>query len=347
MIPRKQLSLLLFVLLSISYASCANSSRTRTNSYRIAVIPKGTTHQFWKSIHAGAIKAAQEFTKQGIHVEIIWKGPLREDDREQQIAVVEGFISQNVDGIVLAPLDNMALARPVEEAKRAGIPTVIIDSGLESDAIISFIATDNIKGGELAANQMGKLMKGKGNVLLLRTQEGSSSTLDREAGFLKTIKENYPAINIIQSEQYAGSTRETAKRSSESQLTRHGGEVDGIFTSAEPTTAGMLLALQDFKKAGKVILIGFDSDRTFVEAMGHQEMQAFVVQHPFKMGYLGVKTMIAQLQGGAVEQRVDTGVYLITPENVNSSEMQELLYPPIDKFLKELGSHSEDKVGAR
>ncbi len=303
MIQSKRLCLCLFVLLGVSY-SCAPSSHPDIKSYRIAVIPKGTTHQFWKSIHAGAIKAAQEITKQGTPVEIIWKGPLREDDREQQIEVVESFISQNVDGIVLAPLDNMALVRPVEEAKRTGIPTVIIDSGIETDSIISLISTDNLKGGEIAADQMGKLMKGQGNVLLLRTQEGASSTLDREAGFLKTIKERYPAINIISSEQYAGSTRETAKRNSESQLTRHGGEVNGIFTSAEPTTAGMLLALQDFKKAGKVILIGFDSDQAFVEAMNRQELQAFVVQNPFKMGYLGVRTMMAQLQGGKVEKRV-------------------------------------------
>lgn len=165
MILRRQLCVYLIILLCIAAASssCAKSARTRSDSYRIAVIPKGTTHQFWKSIHAGALKAARELTKQGTPVEIIWKGPLREDDREQQIEVVEGFISQNVNGIVLAPLDNRALVRPVEEAKRAGIPTVIIDSGLESDEIVSFIATDNLKGGALAADYMGKLLQGKGN----------------------------------------------------------------------------------------------------------------------------------------------------------------------------------------
>src|SRR5439155_20629915 len=101
----------------------------------------------WKTLYAGARKAAEDAKAQGTDVELIWKGPLREDDREQQIQVVEGFISQGVNGIVLAPLDKVALVRPVEEAKRAGIPTVVIDSGLESTEIVSFVATDNRKGG--------------------------------------------------------------------------------------------------------------------------------------------------------------------------------------------------------
>src|SRR5882762_10419722 len=145
----------------------------------IAVIPKGTTHEFWKSIHAGALRAARELSAQGTEVAVTWKGPLREDDREQQIQVVEGFTSQGINGIVLAPLDSRALVRPVEEAGRAGIPTVIIDSGLESTEIVSFVATDNRKGGTLAADQMGKLLHGKGKVLLLRYQEGSASTEER------------------------------------------------------------------------------------------------------------------------------------------------------------------------
>src|SRR4029453_10318232 len=112
------------------------------------LVPKGTTHEFWRTIHAGAMQAAQELTASGDTVSIIWKGPLREDDREQQIQVVEGFASQGVSGLVLAPLDSRALVRPVEEAKKLGIPTVIIDSGLETDQIVSFVATDNRKGGE-------------------------------------------------------------------------------------------------------------------------------------------------------------------------------------------------------
>src|SRR5882724_11185035 len=164
----RKMIMLLALLLAVTGISCNHESQLGVGAQKklvIAVIPKGTTHEFWKSIHAGSNKAARELTAQGSQVEVIWQGPLREDDREQQIQVVEGFVSKGVDGIVLAPLDNHALVRPVEEAKRAGVPTVIIDSGLESQQITSFVATDNRKGGSLAADRMGELLNGKGKVL--------------------------------------------------------------------------------------------------------------------------------------------------------------------------------------
>jgi ribose transport system substrate-binding protein len=328
---------LLTVLVSIAGISCNRVGQQSTGAKKklnIAVIPKGTTHEFWKSIHAGANKASQELSAQGTQVDVIWKGPLREDDREQQIQVVEGFVSQGVDGIVLAPLDNHALVRPVEEAKLAGVPTVIIDSGLESTQIASFVATDNRKGGSLAADRMGQLLNGKGKVLLLRYMEGSASTQDREAGFVQEVKEKYPGIELISSDQYAGATRDTAKRTSENLLNRFAEQVQGIFTPNESSTAGMLLALQDINKAGKIAFVGFDNSITFVEAMKTKQLQGIVVQNPFNMGYLGVRTMVESLLGKPVEKRVDTGVTLVTLDNLNSPEIQTLLHPPLDQYLK-------------
>src|ERR1051325_11683829 len=125
-------------------------------SYTIAVIPKGTTHEFWKAINAGAVKAQQEINGHGCKLDIIWKGPLREDDREQQIQVVENFTTRHVSAIVLAPLDSQALIKPVHNAMRAKVPVVIMDSDLKSDEYISFVATDNFKGGRLAGEEMGR-----------------------------------------------------------------------------------------------------------------------------------------------------------------------------------------------
>jgi ribose transport system substrate-binding protein len=299
----------------------------------IAVVPKGTTHEFWRAIHAGAVQAAQELSASGDSVKIIWKGPLREDDREQQVQVVEGFTSQGVSGIVLAPLDNRALVRPVEEAKGAGVPTVIIDSGLESDQIVSFVATDNYKGGELCAERLGTLLGGKGKVLLLRYQEGSASTTEREKGFTDKIKSAYPGITLVSSDQYAGATRETAKRTSENLLNRYGSELAGIFTPNESSTDGMLLALQDIDKAGKIRLVGFDASKSLLAAMKAKQLDGVAVQNPMKMGYLGVKTMIAHLRNQPVEKRIDTGVTLVTPENMDEPAMKDLTNPPVDKYL--------------
>jgi ribose transport system substrate-binding protein len=303
------------------------------SSLTIAVIPKGTTHEFWRSIHAGAVQAAQELTAAGDSVKIIWKGPLREDDREQQVQVVEGFTSQGVSGIVLAPLDNRALVRPVEEAKSANVPTVIIDSGLETDQIVSFVATDNHKGGEMLADRLGQLLGGKGKVLVLRYQEGSNSTEERERGFLERLKSGFPGITIVSSDQYAGATRETAKRAAENLLNRFGNDLDGVFTANESSTVGMLLALQDIKKAGKVKFVGFDASQTLLDALRAHQLDGVAVQNPMKMGYLGVKTMVAHLKHQPVEKRIDTGVSLVTPETLDLPATKELTNPPIDKYL--------------
>ena len=330
----RKIILVCVALASIVALSCKGSGSRNGKQLTIAVVPKGTSHEFWKSIHAGAVKAQRELSTAGTEIEIIWKGPLREDDREQQIQVVEGFTSQGVNGIVLAPLDNRALARPVEEAKTAGVPTVIIDSALESNSIVSFVATDNRKGGVLGADRLGELLNGKGKVILLRYAEGSASTEEREAGFLQEMKQKFPNIQLISTDQYAGATRDTAKRASENLLNRFGDDVQGIFCPNESTTAGMLSALQDAGKAGKVMFVGFDATQMFVDAMKAKQLHGIVVQNPFNMGYLGVKTMVDSLQGKSVEKRIDTGVTVITPDNLDAKDSQALLHPPLDQYLK-------------
>jgi len=325
--------LLLLLVLTLLIACTRNGGNTK-KKLTIAVIPKGTTHEFWKSIHAGSNKAASELSAQGTEVEVIWKGPLREDDREQQIQVVEGFAAQGVSGIVLAPLDNRALVRPVEDAKRVGVPTVIIDSGLESEQFLSFVSTDNRKGGTLAADRMGQLLNGKGKVLVLRYAEGSASTTEREEGFISQMKAKFPDIELVSTDQYAGATRDTAKRASENLLNRFADVVQGIFTPNESSTAGMLLALQDIGKAGKVSFVGFDSSQTFIDAINANQLHGIVVQNPFNMGYLGVRTMVDSLLGKPVEKKIDTGVMLVTKENLEAPDVKTLLHPPLDQYLK-------------
>jgi len=307
-----------------------------TNAYTIAVIPKGTTHEFWKSIHAGAVKAERELNEKGIKTEIIWKGPLKEDDRDQQIQVVENFMSRRVSGIVLAPLDSQALVKPVENAIQAGVPVVIFDSGLKSDPYVSFVATDNYKGGQLAGEHLGKLLGGKGNVILLRYAVGSASTEAREAGFLDTLKAKFPGIKLLSSDQRSGPTRDTAYQASQNLLNRFGNEVDGIFCPCEPPTIAMTKALRDIgKAAGKVKMVGFDSGSQSVADLKNGDAQGLVVQNPVLMGYLGVMTLVKHLRAERVEKRIDTGVVLATPENMDEPEIRELLHPPIDQYLKE------------
>jgi ribose transport system substrate-binding protein len=215
-------------------------SGARKKTWRVIVIPKGTSHEFWKTIHYGAQKAAEELGT----VELIWQGPQKEDDRVQQIQLVQNAIAAGVDGIVLAPLDSRALVKPVEEAIARNIPVVIIDSAVESTQISSYVATDNYNGGALAARRLGQLLKGAGKIILLRYMVGSASTEEREKGFTETIAKEFPGISYLSDTEYAGSTPESAQQKAQSLVSKYRGQVDGIFCPNESSTVGMLRALE-------------------------------------------------------------------------------------------------------
>jgi ribose transport system substrate-binding protein len=298
----------------------------KTGRFQLAVIPKGTTHEFWKSIHMGALMAAEEFG-----VDVIWKGPQKEDDRAQQITVVEDFISRGVDGIVLAPLDERALCRPVQDAVREDIPVIVIDSGLQGSDYISYVATDNYKGGEIAARRLAELLQGKGRIFLIRYQEGSASTTQREQGFLDTLKAEAPGISLLVQDQYAGTTTESAYQLAENLISRFP-DVDGIFCPNESSTFGTLRALQETGLAGKIVFIGFDSSPKLVQALRDGHIQGLIVQNPVKMGYLGVKMMTQHLRGEPIEKLVDTGVYIATRDNIDDPEIRSLLLPDFSKY---------------
>ena len=317
---------------SVGFVGCSPRANN-TGTLTIAVIPKGTSHVFWQSIHAGAEKAARE-----VGATIIWRGPLREDDRNSQVSEVEGFVSRGVSGIVLAPLDEAALAQPVAEATRRGIPVVIIDSGLKGNDFVSFVATDNRKGGRLAGDHLAQLLHDKGTVVMLRYAEGSESTIQREEGFLEAIGA-HKGLEILSSNQYGGADVEGAYKRSEALLSRFKRPdgtlgVDGIFTPNESTTLAMLRVLEDNGWAGKVKFVGFDASDTLAKGLADAHIDGLVLQDPVNMGYLGVKTMVSHIHGQPVDKRVDTGVRLISREHMNDADAKELLHPDLSRWLK-------------
>ena len=303
--------------------SASASSVTADAPLRIAMIPKGTTHIFWKSVHFGAEKAAKE-----LGVEVQWRGPQKESDRDQQISVLQGFVNKQVDGICLAPLDADALVRPVRESGRNGIPVVIFDSGLNApkEDFTSLVATDNFRGGQLAGEAMAKELGGKGNVIMLRYNKGSESTQQREDGFLETLAA-FPDIKILSSDQYAGTTTESAMDKAQQMLNRYSDEVNGIFAVCEPNAEGVLRALEDRKLTGKVKFIGFDASDAMAVALREGKMHAIVLQDPVRMGYLAIQTIVKIIRGETVPAFVDTGVSVATKENIDTDEIKKLLSP--------------------
>ena len=298
------------------------ASGASSEALQIAVVPKGTTHEFWKSVHAGAKAAARD-----LGVEIIWKGPIREDDRDEQIQIVENFVVRGVDGVVLMPMDRKALVTPAEEAAGQGIPVVVADSDLDWEGRTSFVATDNRRGGELAAEALAEMMGGEGDVVMLRYQEGSASTFEREEGFLEAIG-RFDAINVISSNQYAGATNEGAYQASENLLNSFEA-VDGIFCPNESAAFGMLRALQDAGRTDAVSFVGFDASDKLVEALRAGEIDALVLQDPVRMGDLAVRACVSAVRGEPVEARIDTGVVVVPSSKIDDPSVQALLQPDL------------------
>jgi ribose transport system substrate-binding protein len=320
-------ALLLAALVVATACSGGGSTPGRIN---VAVIPKGTSHQFWQSVHAGARKAARE-----LDVDITWRGPLREDDRDSQVAEVENAVARRVSAIALAPLDESALVAPVQNAERSGVPVVIFDSGLKGRGFISFVATDNDKGGELAGEHLAKALGGRGKVILLRYAEGHDSTTRREEGFLRGVGA-HAGIEVLSSNQYAGADVEGGYKRAEALLSRYKAAdgslgVDGIFAPNESSAFAVMRVLKDNGWAGRVKFVGFDASDGLLAGLRDGAIDALVVQDPVRMGYLSVVTIVQHLRGQKVEARIDTGVHLVTRDILDRPDVQQLVHPDLSQ----------------
>ena len=292
----------------------------------VGVVPKGTNHIFWQTVHAGALKAGDEFG-----FEILWNAPQMEIDSSRQIAIVENLITLQVSGIVLAPVDEEALVTVVERASDSGIPVSIFDSAINTDKIISFVVTDNYLGGVMAADRMGEILDGKGQVGVIGFMPGSASTMKREAGFVETIAKKFPEIEVV-GVKFNMADRAKALAEAENLLTAFP-NLAGFFADNESSLDGTVLAVKQRGLTGKVKIVGFDASDTLVGEMNDGVIDSIVVQDPFKMGYESTKQLVTFLEGGQPVANIDSGAYLITPENIGTPEMQAVVFPDIEKWL--------------
>jgi ribose transport system substrate-binding protein len=313
--------------------------------YRIAVIPKGLTHEFWQSIHRGAERAAQDLKEKGIPVEILWDGPRKESDATDQINLVQQKAGMGIHGLVLAPQDSRGMVQVVEQTVDKKIPVLIIDSGLDPEALkrrpdlqLQYVATDNYHGGELAAQRLVEILTRDGKaaprVILMRYQVGSESTEQREKGFVEAIqKENEarrkagkPEVKIISDNVYAGATVDTATTQAGPLLSQYKDEADGIFTVNESATMGMLIAMRSQGLNKKIKLVGFDSSAPLLQSIREGDLDSLIVQDPYRMGYLGVWILVRHLEGDDVRSgppAISTGEYLLTADNLDKQESRE------------------------
>lgn len=306
------------------FAACAGAGLLaacrRSGRPRVAVIPKGTTHLFWVAVEAGAREAGRQFG-----LDILWNGPATETDFNRQIQILDSMIAQHVDGICLAVSERQALVAPVERAVKAGIPVTVFDSGLDSDVYMSFVGTDNVLAGRLAARHLAGLLKQRGSVAIILHAPGSLSTMDREAGFRETIAQEFPAIRIV-AEQFAMSDRGKARAATENILAAHPG-LDGLYTTTEPSAAGALLALKARSLSGKIHLVTNDSSQNLTEELRAGNIDAMVAQDPYLMAFNAVKTIAQKLRHEPAPKRVDMQPRVVTRADLNLPEVQQMLNP--------------------
>ena len=302
-------------------AGCDKEAATNETPNRprhvIAVIPKLTNTVYWQSVLAGAQEAGKDFG-----YEIIWDGPDRETNSARQIQIVDDAIARQVEGVLLAPVDRTALVPSVDKLAELKIPCVIIDSGLDAVRFISFASTDNYQGGVLAAQRMGHVLGGKGNVLVVRHIAGSHATIKRVSGFVDTLSNDFPGIKIVDS-QSGQDTAVIAKKVTEEMLRRHP-DVQGLFACNVDMSVGALQALQELKRTD-VKMVAFDPDKSLIDGLRSGEVAAIILQNPYKMGYEGVKAVALHNKGQSSPRLIDTGVAVVTSENLTDPQIMRLL----------------------
>ena len=301
------------------------ASCNRQKQRRIAVIPKGTANVFWQSVHAGAAAAGEEF-----HAEILWDGPPKETDYSRQLEIFDSMLNRHVDGIVVAAADKTILSGSLDRAAREKVPVVVFDSGVDSTNYVSFVATNNYEGGQLAARQMGQLLNGKGSVAMMQNAPGSASTMDRERGFKDVIAKEFPGIEIV-AEQYSMSDRAKALTAVENILTAHP-KLKGIFASSEPSSVGAAQAVKSHGIAHLMKLVAFDSSDGLIEDLQSGVIDALVAQNPWKIGYEGVKAAVQKLDGKTPPKKIDLSAVVITKVDLDKIEIQQLLHPDLTKL---------------
>jgi ribose transport system substrate-binding protein len=291
----------------------------------IGVVPKGRAHLFWQSVQAGAIAASRE-----TGVEISWNGPATETDFNGQLQIVDSMINRRVDAICLAPIDKKAMVSVVDRAAAQKIPVIIFDSPVDTEKFISQVATDNYAAGAMAAERMGEILGGKGEVIVVAVQPGAASTMARESGFEETIGKKFPAIKIVD-KRFGMADYAKSLAVAENMLTAHP-QAAGLFASNESSAAGASQALRG--RAGtKIKMVGFDSSAPLVEDLRKGIIDSLVVQQPFKMGYESVIAAVNHLGGKAVTKINNLDPKLVTANNVDTPEIQALVNPDLKKYL--------------
>lgn len=285
----------------------------------IAIISKGFQHQFWQAVQNGAEKAAEEF-----NVEITFEGPDNESQVDKQMEMLQAALDRNPDAIGFAALDSQAAAPLLETANSRGIPIIAFDSGVESDIPLTTASTDNYAAAAEAAHRMAELIGEQGKVALVVHDQVSVTGVERRDGFVDTIKEEYPNIEIVDT-QYGGGDHLESTNLAKTIIQAHP-DLAGIYGSNEGSAIGVVNAVTELGKQGDIVVVGFDSGKQQIDAIQNDVMAGAITQNPEGIGYETVKAAVETLNGKEVEISIDTGYYWYDKDNLDSEEIQSAIY---------------------
>lgn len=318
-------------LLIATLCGCGSKSQPQAAAkepMRIAFVPMHQFDVYWKTVHAGAVKAERE---RG--VKVIWQGPVTANARADEIDIVDNMVGTLPSALVVGPVDFKALTGPVRNARNANIPVIIIDSPLAGNDYQGYVGTDNYAGGYSGGQYLAKLLNGHGNVAILRGVEGTASTDAREKGFLDAIAK-YPNIKVVSQNIRGGENAETARAAAENILAplrqRDGTyAIDGVFASMESLTYGMMLALDNAGLTGKVKFVGFDFSQQLVRGLQQGKIDALVTQNPVQLGYRSVIAAIDAAQGKPVKKIDYIPTVIVTTANLHNPDVWERVNPDL------------------
>lgn len=290
----------------------------------IIYVPKtiDSNIEFWEVMKQGVATAAKEF---GADVHTV--GTDTELDVDKQIQLLEQAIEEKPDAIILAATDYYRLVPVAKQIKAAGITLITVDSGLNGGISESFIATDNYEAGRKAAQELIKNIQSDDHVAIMNFVPGSATAIEREKGVRDALSQN--GVNLVQDTLYSNGSSKKAYQLTVD-LLKNQPQIKGIIGLNEPSTLGAGLAIMDMGLKSKVKLVGFDNSSSEVQLLENETMLGTVIQKPFTMGYLAVKTALEVVSGHKVAPVMDTGSEFITKENMYTSENEKLMFPFIE-----------------
>ena len=294
------------------------AGQVTSNTY-IPVISKGFQHQFWQAVKLGSEQAAT-----ALNVKITFEGPENETQVDKQIEMLQAALDKKPSAICLAALDSKAVVPLLEKAQTAKIPIIGFDSGVDSTIPVTTASTDNIAAAGTAADKMAELIGNSGEVGVIDHDQTSRTGIDRRDGFVAQMKSKHPNVNIVDI-QYGGGDQLKSTDLAKAMMQAHP-NLKGFFGANEGSIVGVLNAVKEVNKNGKLVVIGYDSGKQQTDAIRSGVEAGAITQDPIGIGYKCVDSAVKAIKGESLPKNIDTGYYWYDKTNIDDPKIKAVLY---------------------